>query len=58
MSEKHSLASKARWANKSKEEKSIIMTELAKKKASKMTSDERKNHSRMMNQARIEKKLK
>lgn len=55
MSEKHSAASKARWAGVSKEDKSTRMSELAKKKAEQMSKRKRRAHALMMVQKKREK---
>lgn len=55
MSEKQSLASKAKWANIPKEERTRIMTERAKQRAVKMSQEQLKKHSIKMNEKRWKK---
>lgn len=53
MSEKHSLASKARWALKSPEERKEIMSDLGKRRQELLGPEGRKKHIKMMIKARI-----
>lgn len=50
MSETHRQARIEQWAKKTKEEKSAIMSKVAKAKNAKMTREERVRHSKMMNE--------
>lgn len=53
MSEKNSIARKLRWSKISPEERSIMMSNLAKIKAKKMTTKQRKDHALMMVASRL-----
>jgi hypothetical protein len=52
MSLKHSLASKARWANISVEDKKKKMSNVAQNRWNKMSKEERSEYARMMLRAR------
>lgn len=56
MSEKHTMARKARWAKVPAEERKRIMVGLAKLKSAKMTKEERSNHGKMMSKERWKRK--
>lgn len=53
MSEKHKLAGSKRWAGVPVEERSKMMSELAKKRQSSMTYAEKVKHAKLMVKARI-----
>lgn len=55
MSEKHSAASRARWAGIPKEERSRIMSERALQRVDKMSPKELKAHAELMNKKKAEK---
>lgn len=52
MAETHSIAKRKQWASKTDEEKSSIMSKIAKMKQVKMSLDERRAHSLKMIQAK------
>lgn len=55
MSEKHSAASKARWANVPQEERTRIMRERAQQRVAKMSDLDLKAHAVLMNSKKTKK---
>ncbi len=52
MSETHTKAKVEQWAKKSPEERSAIMSKVARAKHQKMTKEQRVKHSMMMNEVK------
>ncbi len=50
MAETHTIARRLQWAKKSPEERAEIMSKVARAKHQKMTPEQRKKHSDMMNE--------